>query len=379
MGIRAGERGMPRGFPFGYFPDLRAHTHTEIKCTTPFRHRTTKQINRQVCDFLMSSESPKKKPRLSKDSDAMTTPCSDTEKTTTAAHYEKFTVGTKTIDPKEHPDLLFDKDPAVNVAMYKDFQWETYCWPTGTNFFLATDIEKTGARPNTGFPMSDGAKYSFIESPRKSHVVSYIPALGAVAMRLSDGKVMDSFFQPMNPPSHGGFSKVCKEEFWEQPANAANLEKWSKNNVEYFTGLENYRDWLYQMQEKYAPAKMALCFDSTTDVSFLDAEFDARLDTNPLHHPQGEESQFRRNWHTNEFAKGLGRHDGSDGTDAWKTLRDAGVPLLPEELHDHNPLNDATQIAGTIRACHVWIRLEKAKDAVFGPAVRSTERIPPLE
>ena len=273
-----------------------------------------------------------------------------------------FRVGDLMVDPKNHPNLLFDLYAEVNTVMYSNFQWGLYTWPNRINFLLCYDIEKSGARPNLALTE---------KQHRSSQVVNYIPALGAVVKRLSDGKIMDHIFVAMKPPVSGGFSAVCKQNFWDQPKNTENLLKWDKNSVEYHKGLGLFRDWIYGMDRKYNKQGLAIYVDSTTDEVFLNAELDARLDTNPLHHPEGDESRFRRIRHTGEFIRGVGWQDGSDNINAWTVLKAKGAPFLPEELHDHDPLHDAMSIGGDIRAVTLWICREKARDVVFGPAVRS--------
>lgn len=275
-----------------------------------------------------------------------------------------FRIGALMVDPKNHPNLLFDYDPDVNMVMYVNFQWGLYTWPNRINYLLCYDIEKSGARPNLGLPGGTVKK-------RTSQVINYIPALGAVVKRLSDGRIMDCIFVAMKAPEKGGFSSVCKANFWDQPKNAQNLEKWAKKAVGYHTGLGQFRDWIYDMDRKYNKQGLSIYVDSTTDEVFLNAELDARLDENPLHHPEGDESRFRRIRHTGEFIRGVGWQDGSDSTNAWTVLKAKGAPFLADELHDHDPLHDAMSIGGDIRAAILWICREKARDVVFGPPLRS--------
>ncbi len=200
-----------------------------------------------------------------------------------------------------------------------------------------------------------------------------MPSVGAVLIRKADGKKLHTFFVAMHRPEGGTFSKICQEQFWDQSANAANLVEWGKVAVPYEEGLGAFRDWLYKMQRQYGPEGsngFVICTDCPeADITFLSQEFNDRLGENPLYHPEGDELRFESICHVNEYGRGVGQFDwmDPDGPSWRQVLRNMGVRLPPDSMHDHNPVHDATYIGLTLRAIHLWILMERSKRAVYGP------------
>jgi hypothetical protein len=255
------------------------------------------------------------------------------------------------VNPQQHPDLMLSDDAMVNAVMYAKFDWQTYTWPTGINYYCVIDIEKSGPRPGK----------------KGTH---FMPSLGATLIRKADGKNLHELLVAMHAPKGGSFSKICQEQFWDQPANAANLAEWSKVAVPYVEGLAAFRDWLYKMQRQYGPKGFVICTDCPeADITFLSQEFNDRLDENPLYHPEGDELRFESICHVNEYGRGVGHFDWMDpeGPSWRQVLRNMGVRLPPDSMHDHNPVHDATYIGLTLRAIRLWVLMQRSKRAVYGP------------
>ena len=257
------------------------------------------------------------------------------------------------IDPGNHPDLLLTANPQVNAAIYIHFDWTTYTWFKGINYYCALDIEKSGPRPGP----------------------HYMPSLGAVLMRASDGRILHKFFRALQPSEGSHFSKHCRKEFWSRAENAANLKEWAKVAVPYKQGLGEFRDWLYKMQREYGEprhdesSEFALCTDCPeADITFLSQEFNDHLGENPLYHPEGDESRFSTVTHVNEYGRGVARFDWTEGWDWRRALRRMGVPLPSDDLKDHHPTHDAEYIARTLRAIRWWIRMDRASRRLYWSA-----------
>lgn len=227
-----------------------------------------------------------------------------------------------------------DADAVTTVA-------STFSPPPGTRFVLAWDIEKSGPRTD---------KHSML-------------AIGAVVVRVHDDKLMSSiriFFKM--EPGHG-FSDVCRKEYWYDwerfPMNKTVLERIEQEGVDPKQGIQQFADWLDQQEQTYSESKLALATDNpASDARWVSHYFQKYLDRNPMIHPYGDESKYRRLHHSNAFARALSGDDGSGG-DWCQRLRGLGFKVPPDDLHDHDPQNDALWIARLYTTCLRGVRAER--------------------
>lgn len=213
--------------------------------------------------------------------------------------------------------------------------------PPGTRFVLSWDIEKSGPRTD---------KHSML-------------AIGGVVVRVHDNKLMDSIRIFMKMEKGHGFSDVCRKEYWYDwdrfPMNQEILELVEEKGVEPKEGIQQFADWLDQQERTYSESGLALATDNpASDARWVSHYFQKYLDRNPMIHPYGDETKYRRLHHSNAFGRALSLDDGSGGQ--WcERLRAKGIQVPPDDLHDHDPLNDAKWIAKLYTACLRWTRCQR--------------------
>ena len=203
-----------------------------------------------------------------------------------------------------------------------------------TEWVLAWDIEKSGPRTD---------KHSML-------------ALGAVVVRVADDWVPpDGEFRVFMKMEQGhDYSAVCRREYWynwdDYPNNRNVLKAIDMFGMDPAEGIRQFAEWLDAQERKYGKA-LALATDNpASDARWVSHYFQKYLNRNPIIHPFGDERRYRRLHHSNAFARAISLDDGSGGK--WcDRLRQRGIRVPPESLHDHDPLNDARWIALLYTAC----------------------------
>jgi len=239
----------------------------------------------------------------------------------------------------------------------------------GIRYVLAWDIEKSGPRTD---------KHSML-------------AIGAVVLRVRDDKRLAEIRLFMKMEEGHDFSECCRKEYWynwaQFPNNKRVLELIEKEGVHPREGIAKIAAWLDHQERTYGK-DLALTTDNpASDAAWVSHYFQKYLDRNPMIHPFGDESKYRRLHHSNMFGRCLSLDDGSGGD--WKQrLRDMGVEVPPEDLHDHDPLNDATWIAKLYTACircvrkqrqqrERWARMGESLGAIGSPLTASRSHSAP--
>jgi hypothetical protein len=208
--------------------------------------------------------------------------------------------------------------------------------PTSTQYVLAWDIEKSGPRTD---------KHSML-------------AIGACVLQVRDGKLVSTFRVFMRMEPGHDFSEVCRQEYWfnweKFPMNKEVLQKIEAEGVDAKEGIHQFAAWL-DKQEAYWPNLVLATDNPASDAAWVSHYFQKYLDRNPMIHPFGDETRYRRLHHSNAFARALSLDDGSGGS--WtQRLKDAGVDVPPDDLHDHDPLNDAKWIARLYCGCLRYVQ-----------------------
>jgi len=212
-----------------------------------------------------------------------------------------------------------------------------------TEYVLAWDIEKSGPRTD---------KHSML-------------ALGAVLVRVADDYVPpDGEFRVFIEMEEGhDFSEVCRREYWynwkDFPNNKNVLKAIKAHGAQPAVAIRQFADWL-DRQERTYPSLALVTDNPASDAKWVSHYFEKYLDRNPMIHPFGDETKYRRLHHSNAFARAISLDDGSGGQ--WcDRLRKRGIMVPPNSLHDHDPLNDAKWIALLYTACirytHKWRQL----------------------
>lgn len=210
----------------------------------------------------------------------------------------------------------------------------------GTEYVLAWDIEKSGPRTD---------KHSML-------------AIGAVVLRVEDDERLAEIRLFMKMEEGHDFSEICREEYWfnwdKFPNNKKVLELIEKEGVHPREGITKFAAWLDSQESRFGK-KVAITTDNpASDAAWVSHYFEKYLERNPMFHPFGDERRYRRLHHSNAYARCLSLDDGSGGN--WQQrLRDMGVEVPPEDLHDHDPLNDATWIAKLYTACIRYVRKQR--------------------
>lgn len=210
----------------------------------------------------------------------------------------------------------------------------------GTRFVLAWDIEKSGPRTD---------KHSML-------------AIGAVVLRVSNDKCLAKIRLFMKMEEGHDFSDICRQEYWYNwdkfPNNKHVLELIKKQGVSPREGIAKFAAWLDHQEKTYGKQLAVTTDNPASDATWVSHYFQKYLDRNPMLHPFGDEKRYRRLHHSNAYGRCLSLDDGSGGN--WQQrLRDMGVEVPPEDLHDHDPLNDATWIAKLYTACIRHVRKQR--------------------
>ena len=195
--------------------------------------------------------------------------------------------------------------------------------PPGTQFVLSWDTERSGPRTD----------------------MHSLLGIGAVVMRVKDKEIMAKFRELMKLEDGHVFGPITQKEYWlnwqKFPMNKQILAEIDKNGVSATIGIQRFAAWLDVQERTYTEAGMALVSDNpATDGKWVSHYFQKYLDRNPMVHPYGDETRYRRYHHSNAFARGVSLDDGSGGN--WrKRLVELDFKMPKDSLHNHDPLSDA--------------------------------------
>lgn len=214
------------------------------------------------------------------------------------------------------------------------------------DFVLSFDIEKTG------------------ESPQENSMV----ALGGCIVSVSNSIVLERFVVFMKLEEGHCFDPLCKREYWDNwikfPMNKKVLWHILEEGVSPREGIRQFAEWLDKWEryfEEHTSMKLALAVDTVgSDTMWVSHYFQKYLTTSdgkprpPIEDQYGEQGRYRPIRHSNAFAQGLAQSDFSKGFDWRQELRNMGVQLPPDDMHNHMPDSDAEYIAKTFAACVRW-------------------------
>jgi len=212
----------------------------------------------------------------------------------------------------------------------------------GTEYVLTFDIEKSGEYPKDNF----------------------MNALGATVKRVSDRKIMSEFRVFFKQEEGKTYSNNTWNEYWNNlkkyPKNKDMLEAIKKHGVPSKEAIKSFADWLDTNERKYE-GRIAITSDNHgSDVYWISYYFEKYLDRKPMTSRYGDETQYRRLHHCNAYGRGVSMDDGSGGDFVVRLLA-LGIDAPSNDLHDHDPLNDAKWMADLyIALIHYARRMRKA-------------------
>jgi len=206
----------------------------------------------------------------------------------------------------------------------------------GTEYVLTFDIEKSGENPKENF----------------------MPAIGGAVQRVKDRKVMSEIRIFMKPEDGKCYSDHCWKEYWTDwkrfPKNKQMLASFEKYAIPPEEGIRKFAAWLDTNERKYENLVVANDCPSS-DCLWISLYFQTFLGRLPISNQYGDETRHRRIHQTNAFARSLSWDDGSGGE--WRNrLKAMGLILPPDDLHDHDPVNDAKAMGLLYIASILYVR-----------------------
>ena len=139
-------------------------------------------------------------------------------------------------------------------------------------------------------------------------------------------------------------------------------------------GIQRFATWLDVQERTYTEAGIALVSDNpATDGKWISHYFQKYLDRNPMVHPYGDETRYRRYHHSNAFARAVSLDDGSGGS--WrKRLTELDIKMPKDSLHNHDPLSDAMWTAYLYVECLRFVHFMRYDVSVDTEAVEKEEK-----
>lgn len=211
--------------------------------------------------------------------------------------------------------------------------------PIAIEYVIAIDIEVSG-----DYMVPPAVQ----EPPIKPNSII---AIGGSTICVETGEEVSSILVCLQAEAGHGFEPRCLQEFWSQEPMRKFLKEISGQCLPAKEGIQKFVDWLDE-QEATRPNSNLWGDNLAFDMSWLSMYMQKYLGRRSILYRNGEE--WRPIRCLNSYARGVARWTGEPSLEMWKKLRNMGVKLPDEMMHDHRPDNDARYIGLCVVSLLKW-------------------------